>query len=147
MVGSAYPATLNARTVPLNASNGHTGPAAPSASDVYMSIEVFNYLVGVLEQKGVDDFENFNTLFGLNTPYLDDLRSQKVSRIQEAMDLKVKLKIRYISSQSATVPTHTTPNESHAGCDGFTRFGARRIAGRFATCESPIPSRDRLRRL
>lgn len=72
-------------------------------SDVYMSIEVFNYLVGLLEQKGVYDFENFHTLFGLNSPYLDDLRSQKISRIQEAMDLKVKLKIKYISSQSASV--------------------------------------------
>ncbi|MDD5237294.1 MAG: exonuclease domain-containing protein, partial [Candidatus Omnitrophica bacterium] len=72
-------------------------------SDVYMTIDVFNRLKGLLRSKGVDDFLNFNMLFGLNTPYIEDVRNQKLSRIQEAMDLKVKLKIRYLSRQSVEV--------------------------------------------
>lgn len=72
-------------------------------SDVYMTIEVFNRLKGLLLEKGIDDFANFNTLFGLSTPAIEDRRSQKVSRIQEAMDLGVKLKIKYLSSRSAEV--------------------------------------------
>jgi len=72
-------------------------------SDVYMTIDVFNKLKDLLREKGVDDFINFNTLFGLNTPYLEDIRNQKLSRIQEAMDLKVKLKIKYLSRASVEV--------------------------------------------
>ncbi len=44
-----------------------------------------------------------HNLFGLSSPYLADLRQQKVSRVQEAIDLKVKLKIRYLSGQSGQV--------------------------------------------
>jgi len=72
-------------------------------SDVYLSIDVFNRLKKQFREKGVDDFNNFNTLFGLSSPYIEDIRNQKISRIQEAMELKVNLKIKYISSQSAEV--------------------------------------------
>ncbi|MCM8779551.1 MAG: exonuclease domain-containing protein [Candidatus Omnitrophica bacterium] len=72
-------------------------------SDVYLSIGVFNKLKEILKEKGIDDFLNFNTLFGLASAYIEDARSQKLSRIQEALELKVKLKIKYLSSHRAEV--------------------------------------------
>lgn len=72
-------------------------------SDVYMSIEVFKRLKDIAVSKGIDGFTQFQTVFGLNTPYLEDMRNQKISRLQEAIDLKVNIKIKYFARQSAEV--------------------------------------------
>ncbi|MCM8762837.1 MAG: exonuclease domain-containing protein [Candidatus Omnitrophica bacterium] len=72
-------------------------------SDVYLSVDVFKWLKELLKAKGIDDFRSLQTLFGLASPYLNDLRNQKISRIQEALDLKVRLKIKYLSRSNAEV--------------------------------------------
>lgn len=72
-------------------------------SDVELSLEVFNKLKEILKAKGISDFMNFSSLFSLKSELLDDINNQKLARIQEAMDLGVKLKIKYLSSRDAQV--------------------------------------------
>ena len=72
-------------------------------SDVELTLEVFNRLKEKLQTKGVSDFMNFSGLFALNSEFLDDINNRKIAKIQEAMDLGVKLKIKYLSSSNATV--------------------------------------------
>jgi len=72
-------------------------------SDVELSLDVFHKFNAILESKGIVDFTNFLSLFGLNSRSLDDINNQKIAEIQEAMDLGVKLKIKYLSSVDASV--------------------------------------------
>jgi DNA polymerase III epsilon subunit family exonuclease len=72
-------------------------------SDVELTLEVFDKLRELLKAKGVDDFNNFSSLFGIDSVLLKNLNNQKIAEIQEAIDLKVKLKIRYLSSSNAEV--------------------------------------------
>jgi DNA polymerase III epsilon subunit family exonuclease len=72
-------------------------------SDVELTLGVFYKLKKILEAKGIFDFQNFSSLFGLNSKLLVDMDNQKIAKIQEAMDLKVKLKIKYLSSSNAEV--------------------------------------------
>ena len=72
-------------------------------SDVRLTLDVFNKLKEILQNKGVLDFTNFFSLFGLNSAFLDDINNQKLAKIQEALDLGVKLKIKYLSSSHAAV--------------------------------------------
>lgn len=70
-------------------------------SDVELTWEVFNILRGLLEAKGVYDFSSFSGLFAINPHLLEGVLAQRTAQIQEAMDLGVKLKIRYLSSSGA----------------------------------------------
>jgi DNA polymerase III epsilon subunit len=72
-------------------------------SDVELTLRVFKRLKANLRTKGIFDFQNFSSLFGLNSKFLKDINSQKIAKIQEAMGLGVKLKIKYLSSSNATV--------------------------------------------
>lgn len=72
-------------------------------SDVELTLDVFNKLNEMLRAKGILDFTNFLSLFGLDSRFLDNINSQKIAKIQEAIDLQVKLKIRYISGSDASV--------------------------------------------
>ena len=72
-------------------------------SDVELSLGVFNKLKERLESKGILDFFNFYHLFGINKNVLEDISNQRLAEIQEAIGLKVKLKIRYLSSSRAEV--------------------------------------------
>lgn len=72
-------------------------------SDVELTLAVFNKLKEILKTKGVRDFVNFSSLFGLNSKFLSDINNQKLAKIQEAMDLQVRLKIKYLSRSSAEV--------------------------------------------
>lgn len=72
-------------------------------SDVELTIDVFHALNGKLRDKGISDFINFLSLFGLNSRFLDDINNQKLARIQEAIDLGVRLKIKYLSGIDALV--------------------------------------------
>jgi len=72
-------------------------------SDVEMTLEVFQKLKGILESKGINDFANFSNLFSINPRLLENITAQKIAQIQEAIDLGVKLKIKYISSSGAQV--------------------------------------------
>lgn len=72
-------------------------------SDVEMTLAVFNILKGLMAKKGIDDTEHFKNLFTINTKIINNLVNQKVSEIQEAIDLKVKLRIRYLSGRGAEI--------------------------------------------
>ncbi len=72
-------------------------------SDVELTVDVFNKLNEMLRVKGVLDFTNFLSLFGINSRLLDDMNNQKIAKIQEAIDLGVKLKIKYLSGFDASV--------------------------------------------
>jgi DNA polymerase III epsilon subunit family exonuclease len=72
-------------------------------SDVELTLGVFNRLNAILKTKEIFDFRNFFSLFGLTFNLLEDINSQKIAKIQEALGLGVKLKIRYLSNSSAQV--------------------------------------------
>lgn len=70
-------------------------------ADVEMAIEVFYKLKELLKNKEITDFKNFSNLFSISSKLLEDLTNQKISEIQQAIDLGVKLRIRYLSSVTA----------------------------------------------
>ncbi|MBU1905587.1 MAG: WYL domain-containing protein [Candidatus Omnitrophica bacterium] len=72
-------------------------------ADVELTLDVFYRLKEMLKAKGIDDFINFRSLFSVNRRLLDNINNQKISQIQQAIDLGVKLRIKYISSSNAKV--------------------------------------------
>ena len=72
-------------------------------SDVEITLDVFSRLKESLREKEVFDFGNFLNLFSLPSAQLDDLNNQKISRIQEAIDLKMQLRIKYLAASNALV--------------------------------------------
>ncbi|MFH1640752.1 MAG: exonuclease domain-containing protein [Candidatus Omnitrophota bacterium] len=80
-----------------------TKQAHRALSDVELTLETFYRLKDRLESKGISDTENFSSLFGLNSRSLHNINNQKIAEIQEAIDLQVKLKIKYLASSTAEV--------------------------------------------
>ncbi len=72
-------------------------------SDVELTLGVFNRLKEILETKGILDFLNFSHLFTINPRLLESALAQKLAAIQKAIDLGVRLKVRYLSSSGAEV--------------------------------------------
>ncbi len=72
-------------------------------SDVELTWEVFKKLRAILKDKAIADYASFISLFGLKGPLLDGITNQKIAKIQEAMDLGVKIKIKYLASSSANI--------------------------------------------
>lgn len=72
-------------------------------SDVSLTLVVFKRLKENLKAKGIFDFRNFLELFSVRSDYSSDINSQKMAKIQEAIDLGAKLKIRYLSSSQGSV--------------------------------------------
>lgn len=72
-------------------------------ADVELTLEVFNRLKEILKTKSIFDFMNFLSLFGLNSRIFSDINNQKLAKIQQAIDLGVKLKIKYLSSSRAQI--------------------------------------------
>lgn len=72
-------------------------------SDVELTLQVFYKLKEKLENKGIFDSMSLLSLFGLNSRFLENSNNQKIAEIQKAMDLGVKLKIKYLSSVNAEV--------------------------------------------
>ncbi|MDP2941474.1 MAG: exonuclease domain-containing protein [Candidatus Omnitrophota bacterium] len=72
-------------------------------SDVEMTLGVFNKLREILESKGAIDFVSFNALFGLNSGFIRDVHNQKIAEIQRAIDQKLTVKIKYLSSSGAEI--------------------------------------------
>jgi DNA polymerase III epsilon subunit len=65
-------------------------------ADVEMTLDVFYRLKDILFAKGVADFTSFSHLFTINHKLLENINAQKIAQIQEAIDLGVKLKVRYL---------------------------------------------------
>ena len=74
-----------------------------ASSDVELAWQVFEKLKDSLNLKGVFDVNNFSSLFSINQKVLDNMNSQKIAEIQEAISLGVRLKIKYLSSSNAEV--------------------------------------------
>jgi len=65
-------------------------------ADVEMTLEVFYKLKEIMHLKGITDFTSFTHLFTINPKLLEDINAQKLAQIQEAIDLRVRLKMRYL---------------------------------------------------
>lgn len=86
------------------ASVGISSPQQHRAlSDVEMTAQVFAYLIAKLKDKGLDGFLHFYNLFGTNLKLTEDIITERMSAIQRAIDLGVKLKIRYYSGSAQEV--------------------------------------------
>lgn len=72
-------------------------------SDVELTLGVFYKLLAMLKTKGITDFNKFLGLFSINPILLQNMITQKINRIQEALNLGIKVKIEYLSSSSAQV--------------------------------------------
>lgn len=72
-------------------------------SDVELAWEVFKRLKDILLAKGILDFTNLSSLFAIKCDFLENLNAQKTAQIQRAIDLGVKIKIKYLSSSGAEV--------------------------------------------
>jgi DNA polymerase III epsilon subunit len=72
-------------------------------SDVQLTWEVFQRLKMMLREKGISKFNNFLHLFGVDQKSLNGIIGQKMARIEEAIELGLKLKIRYFSRSAAQV--------------------------------------------
>ena len=71
--------------------------------DVELTLEVFHALKDKLQSKGVSDAAPFLHLFAISPGFLHNVNAQKLAEIQEAIDLGVTLKIKYLSSSGAEV--------------------------------------------
>lgn len=72
-------------------------------SDVEMSWDVFNKLKEICQEKGVTDFVSFSNLFAFNPDSLASDLSSRISQIEKAINLKARLKIKYLSTKDASI--------------------------------------------
>jgi len=93
--------------------------------DAELTLRVFNKLVDILEGKGIVDFNSLASLFSLNLHTMQDLNNKKIARIQEAIDLGVRLKIKYFSrsslqlSEREVVPKEIRQDKKYSYLVGF----------------------------
>jgi DNA polymerase-3 subunit alpha (Gram-positive type) len=80
-----------------------TSQSHRALQDVELTLDVFKRLEGILKTKEVVDFYSFAGLFGIGTHFLDNIQNQKIAQIQEAINLGVKVKIKYLSTSGAQV--------------------------------------------
>lgn len=80
-----------------------TQQAHRALADVELTWGVFNQLSGILEAKGIREFMHFSDLFAINPHFIENATSQKIAQIQEAINLGVRLKIKYLSSSGVEV--------------------------------------------
>ncbi|MFH0790752.1 MAG: exonuclease domain-containing protein [Candidatus Omnitrophota bacterium] len=71
--------------------------------DVKLTLGVFNKLKEVLKTKNLFEFKNFSELFSIDAAFLNNLNNHKIARIEEAIVLGVRLKIKYLSVSRAQV--------------------------------------------
>ncbi|MCX5701036.1 MAG: exonuclease domain-containing protein [Candidatus Omnitrophica bacterium] len=72
-------------------------------SDVELTLGVFEKLKEMLRAKGIDDFNKFLGLFSIDPALLLDINNQKIAQIQEALNLKVMLRIEYLTASNAQI--------------------------------------------
>ena len=93
-----YPLWFTAQQLGINAKQAHR-----AFSDVELTFGVFNKLKEMLRVKGISDSRSFIQLFSIDQHFLESVISQKTAEIQEAIDLGVSIKIKYLSSSGAEV--------------------------------------------
>jgi len=72
-------------------------------SDVEMAWEVFNKLKNICREKGITGFADFSSLFAFNPAFLGSAAHLKISQIEKAIQLKARLKIKYLSTKDASI--------------------------------------------
>ncbi|MFA5276420.1 MAG: exonuclease domain-containing protein [Candidatus Omnitrophota bacterium] len=72
-------------------------------SDVELTFGVFNRLKELLFLKGIFDFKSFHHLFSIDKSFLENILAQRIAEIQEAINLGMSVKIKYLSSSGAEV--------------------------------------------
>ena len=91
----------------LAAISKHLGLGAPqehrALSDVELTVGVFSHLLSRFKLKGLDSFLQFYNLFGVNPKITQEINNQHIAAIQRAIDLGLRLKIKYYSSSGARV--------------------------------------------
>jgi len=70
-------------------------------SDVELTWSVFEKLTRLAGDKGIVDFNHFILLFGIDTKLVNTLNTRKMAEIQEAIDRKTNITIKYLSSSHA----------------------------------------------
>jgi len=93
-----YPLWFTAQQLGINVKQAHR-----AFSDVELTLGVFNKLKEMLRVKGISDFKSFVHLFSIDRNFLESVISQKTAEIQEAIDLGVSVRIKYLSSSGAEV--------------------------------------------
>jgi DNA polymerase III epsilon subunit family exonuclease len=94
-------------------------------SDVDITWQVFQKLKAALRSKGISDLHHCISLFGVDQQALRDLTAQKLSKIQEAVDDALRLKIRYMSGTDGAVterivlPKEVRQDRRHSYMIGF----------------------------
>jgi DNA polymerase III epsilon subunit family exonuclease len=85
----------------------HLGVAQQQAhralGDVEITYEVFHRLKGAIAAKGVSTFAQFSQLFAINKELLLNVNEEKRGRIQQAIDLKMSLRLKYLSSAGGQI--------------------------------------------
>ncbi len=66
-------------------------------ADVEITREVFNRLKSILREKGILDYKSFLSLFSLQFDQLQSVFDEKMSQIQQAIDLQSSILIKYFS--------------------------------------------------
>jgi DNA polymerase III epsilon subunit family exonuclease len=72
-------------------------------SDVEMAWEVFNKLKDICGEKGITDFTDFSRTFAFNPVILENANTLKLSQIEKAINLRARLKIKYLSVKDAGI--------------------------------------------
>lgn len=72
-------------------------------SDVEMTWEVFNRLKDICQEKGITDFSSFSNLFAFNPVFLESAAFLKISQIEKAINLRARLKMKYLSTKDAGI--------------------------------------------
>jgi DNA polymerase III subunit epsilon len=72
-------------------------------ADVELAWKVFDRLKIMLQEKGVGGFANFLNLFGMSSLFVNSINKQKAAKIEEAIELGLKLKIKYFSRSGGAV--------------------------------------------
>jgi len=97
-------------------------------ADVEMTLEVFQKLKTILSSKEITDFESYSRLFSVDQGILENFQAQRIAEIQEAINLRVNLRIKYLSTVSAEVsvreviPREVKKDGSYAYLVGYCCF-------------------------
>lgn len=87
-----------ARQLGINIQQDHRALA-----DVELTLEVFNRLRDILVKKDIIETRGCLSLFSLTADFLDEVNSQKVASLREAIDSKSRVRIKYLSSSYSEV--------------------------------------------
>ncbi|MBU1727325.1 MAG: WYL domain-containing protein [Candidatus Omnitrophica bacterium] len=93
-----YPLWFVAQKLDIRTQQAHR-----AFSDVELTFGVFEKFDAILKEKGISDFKNFSHLFSITPGLLNNLDAQKIAELQEAIDLRLKIRMRYFSSATSKV--------------------------------------------